>query len=181
VAVWIAWFVFAGGVGVARSKPGDKVDDRGTRVWADVSTVVSMVGAALVAYWIPRAAIPANRWLTLGIGAVVVTLGIALRRSAARTLGRFFTQSVTICEGHQVVTSGPYRFVRHPGYAGMLVSLIGLALTLGNWLSVLLVLVGFFAGHVPRIKVEERVLEEHLGDQYGAFAHSRKRIIPGIW
>lgn len=173
--------MFAGGVGVARTKPGDKVDDRGTRAWADVITVVSMVGATVVAFWIPWATIPADPWLTLGVGSLVVVLGVALRRWAAKTLGRLFTQSVAICEGHQVITSGPYRFVRHPGYTGMLISLIGLALTLGNWLSVLLMFVGFFVGHLPRIKVEESVLEENLGDQYRAFEHSRRRLIPGIW
>ncbi len=60
----------------------------------------------------------------------------------------------------------------------MLVSLVGLALTLGNWLSVLLVVIGFFAAHLPRIRVEEKVLEENLGKEYRDFERGGKRLIP---
>jgi len=61
------------------------------------------------------------------------------------------------------------------------VSLVGLALTLGNWLSVVLVVIGFFAAHLPRIRVEERVLEENLGDEYREYERTRRRLIPGVW
>jgi protein-S-isoprenylcysteine O-methyltransferase Ste14 len=83
--------------------------------------------------------------------------------------------------GHRLVTTGPYRAVRHPGYAGILLSLLGLALTLGNWLSVLLIVVGFCVAHVPRIRAEEAVLAAQLGETYLTFARTRKRLIPGVW
>jgi len=179
--LWIAWFVLAGGAGRARSKPSDRIDDRGTRAWADIVTAGSLVGAVFVAIAVSSAAISGPSWLTLLLGAVLVTLGISLRLWAASALGPFFTQTVTIREGHRVIASGPYRFVRHPGYTGLLVSLLGLGFTLGNWWSVLLVTIGFFAAHLPRIRVEENVLEENLGDEYREFERSRKRLIPGIW
>jgi protein-S-isoprenylcysteine O-methyltransferase Ste14 len=179
--VWLAWFVFAGGVGHARSKPEDRVADRGTRVWADVAMAASMVVAIAVALAAPVASIPYDPWLTVALGSTLVVLGIALRQWAARTLGSFFTQSVTIREGHRVVSSGPYRFVRHPGYSAMLVSMVGLGLTLGNALSVVLMVIWFFAAHVPRIRVEERVLEEGLGEEYRQFERTRKRLIPAVW
>ena len=179
-AIWITWFVL-GGAGDARSKPGDRIDDRGTRVWADVVTAASMAGAVVAALTVSSAAVSDDLWLTVVLGSVLVALGIALRQWAARTLGRLYTHGVMIREGHRVIASGPYRFVRHPGYAGMLVSLIGLALTLGNWLSALLMVIGFFAAHVPRIKVEESVLERNLGEQYREFERTRKRLIPGVW
>lgn len=180
-AMWIAWLLLAGGPGVFRSKPGDRVLDHGTRAWADAITVVLLVGAILAAVFIQGAAIPIDPWLAFSLGSVVVVLGVALRLWAARTLGRFFTQSVTISPGQFVVTSGPYRFVRHPGYTGLLVSLVGLALMLGNWASILIVIAGFFVAHVPRIRVEERALEENLGEEYRAFEHTHKRLVPGVW
>lgn len=70
--------------------------------------------------------------------------GVALCQWSVLTLGRFFTERVAICRDHQVVTSGPYRFVRHPGYAGTLLTVLGLALTLRNWLSLLVLTAGFF-------------------------------------
>jgi protein-S-isoprenylcysteine O-methyltransferase Ste14 len=140
-----------------------------------------MVGAVAAAISVPSAALPDDPWLTVVLGSALVLLGIAVRQWAARTLGRYFTRSVMIREGHRVITSGPYQFVRHPGYAGVLVSLVGLALTLGNWLSVVLMVIGFFLAHIPRIKAEEAVLEVNLGEQYREFERTRKRLIPGVW
>jgi protein-S-isoprenylcysteine O-methyltransferase Ste14 len=140
-----------------------------------------MAGAVVARLVVSWAVIPGDPWLTLVPGSVLVVLGVGLRQWAARTLGPFFTQSVMIREGHRVITTGPYRFVRHLGYTGLLVSLAGLGLTLGNWLSVLLMVIGFFAAHLPRIKVEERILEQSLGDEYREFERTRKRLIPGVW
>jgi protein-S-isoprenylcysteine O-methyltransferase Ste14 len=181
VIVWLAWFVLAGGVGFARSRPDDRVDDRRTRVWADTATAASVVGAIAIALTLPIASIPYDPWLTVALGSTLAVLGIALRQWAARTLGVFFTPSVTIRPGHRVVTSGPYQFVRHPGNAAMLVSMVGLGLTLGNGLSVALMAIGFFLAHLPRIWVEESVLEAGLGEEYREFELTRKRLIPGVW
>jgi protein-S-isoprenylcysteine O-methyltransferase len=181
--VWIVWFVFVAGTGYAASRPSDRVDADATRisVWADVAMLVSMVGAVAAASLVPSAVVSDAAWLSLVVGTTLVALGIGLRAWAARTLGAFFTRSVLVREGHHVVRSGPYRFIRHPAYAGLLVSLIGLALTLNNWLSVVLVIAGFFVGHVPRIRAEEAALEATLGEQYIEFERGRKRLIPAVW
>jgi protein-S-isoprenylcysteine O-methyltransferase Ste14 len=141
----------------------------------------SMACAIAVALALPLASIPYDPWLTVAPGSTLVVLGIALRQWASRTLGSFFTQSVTIRRDHRVVSSGPYRFVRHPGYSAMLVSMVGLGLTLGNALSTALLALGFFAAHIPRIKLEESVLEGGLGEEYRQFERTRKRLIPGVW
>jgi len=182
-AIWLAWFIVSGGAGYARPQPGDRIADRATRVsvWADVTMVVSMVGAVAAAITVPSAALPADPWLTVTLGSTLVLAGVALRQWAARTLGRYFTRSVLIREGHRVITSGPYRFVRHPGYAGVLVAQVGLALTLGSWLSVGLMVIGFFLAHIPRITAEEAVLETNLVEQYRDYERTRKRLIPGVW
>ena len=57
------------------------------------------------------------------------------------TLGRFFTYDVTIQPGHRVVTSGPYRWVRHPSYTGGLLGLLGLGVALGSGAAVLALVV----------------------------------------
>jgi protein-S-isoprenylcysteine O-methyltransferase Ste14 len=182
-ALWICWCLVAAGAGYAQPAPGDRIDARGTRisVWADVVTVVAMGAAVAAALVLPAAALPTTPWLSVALGAALVLLGLALRLWAARTLGLFFTRSVLVRDGHRVVSTGPYRWVRHPGYAGMLVSLCGLALTLDNWLSIVLMVLGFFVAHVPRINAEEAMLEAHLGEEYRAFARTHKRLIPGVW
>jgi len=180
-AVWAAWFALAGAAGQARTTRDDRVEDWGTRAWADAVTSATLVGAVTSARALPRAGIRGDPRWPLAVGAALVALGVGLRRWAAGTLGRFFTQSVAIRPGHRVVNSGPYAFVRHPGYAGLLVSQVGLGLTLGSWASVLVMAIGFFAAHLPRIAVEERVLEENLGAPYRAYERTHRRLIPGVW
>jgi protein-S-isoprenylcysteine O-methyltransferase Ste14 len=80
-----------------------------------------------------------------------------------------------------VVSVGPYRVIRHPGYAGVLLSMVGLGLIIGNWVSVAFLVVGLAAGLVYRIKVEEDALSRDLGGRYQAYAMHRKRLIPYRW
>jgi protein-S-isoprenylcysteine O-methyltransferase Ste14 len=178
-AAWIAWLL----LGFARARPqaGDAVDDRGTWWWAMSVLLASVAAAVAVRSVVPATAIPGSRGIILLVGAAVALSGAGLRQWSIVTLGRFFTERVTICRDHQVVTSGPYRLVRHPGYAGTLLTVAGLAVTLRNWLSLLVVTAGFLVSHVPRILVEERVLEHNLGEPYRQFERTRKRLIPGLW
>jgi protein-S-isoprenylcysteine O-methyltransferase Ste14 len=182
-AIWLAWLLVTSGTGYAPAQPGDRIDERATRVsvWADLTMVGAMLSAVAAALVVPATALPADPGLSVALGAALVVLGLGLRHWAARTLGRAFTRSVLIRQGQRVITTGPYRLLRHPGYAGGLVAQLGLALTLGNWLSVGLMMLGFFLAHVPRITAEEAVLAANLGEEYRAYARTRKRLIPGIW
>ena len=181
-AVWCAWIVVAAGTGYTPTRPRDRIADRATRVSvrADAVSLASMLGAVGAAVWLPSAALPGSPWLGAVLGTALVTAGLAVRHWAARTLGSFFTRSVAISPDHRVVATGPYRYVRHPGYAGALLSLVGLALTLWNWASVLIMLIGCVLAYLPRIRAEEAVLEESLGP-YREFERTRRRLIPGIW
>ena len=178
-AAWAAWLL----LGFARARPqaGDVVDDRGTWRWGMSVLLASVFTAVAVRAVVPAAAIPGSRGVILIAGAAVALSGVALRQWSIVTLGRFFTERVTICRDHQVVASGPYRLVRHPGYAGTLLTVAGLAVTLRNWLSLVVVTAGFLVSHIPRILVEERVLEQNLGEPYRQFERARKRLIPGLW
>jgi protein-S-isoprenylcysteine O-methyltransferase Ste14 len=76
---------------------------------------------------------------------------------------------------------GPYRVIRHPSYAGMLLAVIGLGLFLENWLSVITLTVATVCGLVFRIRVEERALERDVGDGYRRYAATHKRLVPFVW
>lgn len=107
------------------------------------------------------------------------------RRRAARlvdfTLGRFFQYQIKVQPGHQVVASGPYRYVRHPSYTGIALVLAGIALACDDVWSLVAVAVLGGAGLAVRIRAEERQLTEALGAEYERFAAGRKRLLPGIW
>jgi protein-S-isoprenylcysteine O-methyltransferase Ste14 len=96
-------------------------------------------------------------------------------------LGAFFTTDVRVRADQTVVERGPYRWVRHPSYTGMIMTFVGIGLALGNWASLAVLVVVPTAGLVLRIRSEERALLEGLGEPYRRFAASRARLFPGLW
>jgi protein-S-isoprenylcysteine O-methyltransferase Ste14 len=80
-----------------------------------------------------------------------------------------------------VISTGPYRVLRHPSYAGVLLTLAGIGLALGNWLSLAALVVFPAIGFVYRIRVEEAALSSTLGASYATYASTRRRIIPFVW
>jgi len=101
-------------------------------------------------------------------GLVVMWAGLAVRIWAILVLGRAFRTTVEVDPGQAVVDCGPYRWVRHPSYAGTLVISAGVGLTLGNWLSLAIMLLLPLAAMLRRISVEETALTEVLGQPYQA-------------
>ena len=119
--------------------------------------------------------------VTLVVGAALMVGGEAMRIVALRTLGRFFTMRVAILDGHTVVRSGPYRFVRHPAYTGWFLLSLGFGIYFGSILGVagttlFVVVLGW------RVTVEERALREVLGRAYDDYMRDvPRRFLPGIF
>ena len=118
----------------------------------------------------------ARRLFLVGTGYVLART--ALRWHAVVTLGRYFTVDVVTQVSQPVVDVGPYRYIRHPAYAGLLLALIGFALALGNWAGLLamLLLPGSAFGY--RIAVEEAALLSTLGEPYARYMRRTWRLIP---
>lgn len=102
----------------------------------------------------------------MGIGAAMMLTGIGLRQWAIASLGRFFTRAVMIHPEHELLTGGPYRWVRHPSYTGYLITLAGLGLRIDDWLSLLVLVIVPLAGVLYRIHVEKDALHTALGQPY---------------
>ena len=144
-------------------------------------SVLVGAGLAIVASrWAPGAAI-GSATVTAWIGLGILWCGIALRLWSFWTLGRYFTFTVQTSSDQPVITSGPYRVIRHPGYAGVLVAVIGIGLMIGNWLSLVGLTVAVACGLVLRIRVEERALLQELGSDYQSYAATHKRLVPYLW
>jgi len=115
------------------------------------------------------------------VGLALMLAGIGIRWAAIRTLGRFFTRSVTILEGQRIVRRGLYKHLRHPSYTGYLLGNLGLGLAFANWLSTLIIFMPIALATLYRVRVEERTLLERFGDEYIAHARSTKRLIPKVF
>jgi protein-S-isoprenylcysteine O-methyltransferase Ste14 len=96
-------------------------------------------------------------------------------------LGASFRTTVEVDAGQPVVKRGPYRWVRHPSYTGVVVMMAGLALIDGTWLALAILLVVPTAVLIRRISVEEAVMTEVLGPAYTDYAAGTKRLVPGLW
>jgi len=97
------------------------------------------------------------------------------------TLGRYFTFIVQTSCDQPVITDGPYRVIRHPSYAGILLVVMAIGLFIGNWWSFITLSLADAAAFVLRIRVEERALLQNLGDDYRNYAATHKRLVPFIW
>lgn len=114
-------------------------------------------------------------------GIALIAAGIGLRAWSIITLGRFFQYQITIQPSHQVVTTGPYRHLRHPAYTAVALVLVGIALACDDVWSLVAAAALGGAGLAVRIRAEERQLTQALGAEYQHFAAGRKRLVPGVW
>ena len=80
---------------------------------------------------------------------------------------------------HELVTGGPYRWVRHPIYSGLLLAFVGTALANGQWRGILAVALVLFA-FAQRIVIEERFMRQQFGSAYDAYAQRVRGLIPGV-
>ena len=128
------------------------------------------------------ATISIGRWPLFVVGFALMATGLFIRHWAAvLTLGRLFTVDVRVHPGQTVVESGPYRWVRHPSYTGMIVFFVGLGLAASDWASLATLVLLPTVGLVVRIHSEERALLDGLGEQYSRFAATRRRLFSGVW
>ena len=156
-------------------------EDRGSLLVVIIAVAAGVAGGFLVAGVAPAAAISEARWPIFVLGVALMCAGIALRQWAIVLLGRFFTVDVRVHAEQTVVERGPYRWLRHPSYTGLIVTFLGIGLALGNWAALPLLVVVPTAGLVVRIRAEERALLDGLGEPYRRFAATRARLIPGVW
>jgi protein-S-isoprenylcysteine O-methyltransferase Ste14 len=115
------------------------------------------------------------------VGAVAGWLGLVLRWWCFVALGRYFTVVVKTTSDQVVVERGPYRFLRHPSYTGLLLVLLGCGVMLGNWVGTLAAFAVLLAAVVYRLRIEERALGASLGEAYRVFAEHRARLVPFLW
>jgi protein-S-isoprenylcysteine O-methyltransferase Ste14 len=174
--------VFRSGYAAAlvKNRREGSTSDEGTKRILMGGTILGLLAMVSIAKRFPGARVGANDWFGVCVGATLALAGIGLRVWAVRSLGRFFEREVVIDPEHTLVRTGPYQWVRHPAYTGNLFTWFGVGVAIGSWLGALLGTAVILLAHIPRIRVEERVLSRAFGAAYERDS-SRFRLIPGAW
>ncbi len=122
--------------------------------------------------------IPTTDW-TLAAGDAVCILGLFVTIWARVTLAGNWSSDVTFKEGHELIKNGPYQFVRHPIYTGLLLMCIGTAIIGGRlppWLGLPVITLGFWI----KLKQEERLMMQYFPGQYPVYRKEVKALVPFI-
>ena len=138
--------------------------------------------AIIAAFLLPRLRIfhflnfaPVSPVLSI-VGVVLCVAGMAFLVWARQHLGRNWSQTVSTKKGHELVTSGPYRYVRHPMYTGGLIACIGSAIAAGGaWIFLLVVLGAIF---LWRVGAEDKLMEQQFPNEYPDYEKRTKALIP---
>jgi protein-S-isoprenylcysteine O-methyltransferase Ste14 len=118
--------------------------------------------------------LPGTGWF----GTILAVCGLALRMWAVLTLKHRYTRTLLIQDDHSIERGGPYRFARHPGYLGSLLTLNGVALASGNSVTFFISLLATFAAYSYRIRVEDRMLVAELGPAYDEYRRQVGALTP---
>jgi protein-S-isoprenylcysteine O-methyltransferase Ste14 len=151
-------------------------DDRGTTRMI----VTGYVVAAEAPLTLRRIPLPQLPQLAGPVGLALQASGLALRTWSMRTLGTSYTRTLRTEDHQHVIDTGPYRFVRHPGYAGSLLTWTGFGLTSRSIPVIILVAALLGRAYQQRIVTEEKLLQRELPG-YAEYIHRTKRLVPFVW
>ena len=186
MALWLLWggYWWISSRGVKRDA---REEGRGARLRHILPIALA---AALVAWpqvpaqpawlaWLGQRVLPRAAWQPL-VGLALLVAGLALAVWARRVLGRNWSAWVTLKQEHELVQDGPYRVVRHPIYAGLILGFVGTAIArdeLRGLLAVALVACTFIA----KLRLEQRWLREQFGVRYEEYCRRTWALLPGLY
>jgi protein-S-isoprenylcysteine O-methyltransferase Ste14 len=172
-SVYLAWILIESKISKEELNKGKRTSDYGTcELYA-----IGQAAVFLSALWVTSAWHSPNLFHLLGF--ILFLGGGAYRLWAIKTLGKYYSHIVREVDAHKIVDSGPYRHIRHPAYAGMILANLGIVIFFFNLITLILFLLILIPAIILRILIEEKTLFRISG--YGKFAQNRQRLIPGIW
>ncbi|HXP03262.1 MAG TPA: isoprenylcysteine carboxylmethyltransferase family protein [Stellaceae bacterium] len=177
-AIWLAGWLIAA-IGVKRTQWRES---RATAIYNRAPVLLAVV-MLVRPQWLPAALtyrfVPGGPELP-AFGTIFVLGGLLFAAWARVHLGGNWSGAVTVKQGHTLITSGPYRWVRHPIYTGMLLALVGTALAIGaayGFVATALILIGF----ILKLQVEEARMRDTFPADYDNYSRHTARLIPGVF
>jgi len=178
--LWIAWLVvwILWAIRGKRTQQREGASSRLSYTILNIAAFWLMFAGDVEQQWLRTRLYTLNPWVeALGIAITAAGLGFAIWARAY--LGTNWSGAVTVKVGHELVRSGPYRWVRHPIYSGMLLAMLGTALVRHQVRGFIAVVV-LYAGFVIKSRIEEQVMSATFGPEYAQYASTTGAIIPRL-
>jgi protein-S-isoprenylcysteine O-methyltransferase Ste14 len=176
--VWIAFLVYWR-IKAANTKTTQRLEPAATRilrVFLFLIAIVLLSTTRIPLRWLYLQLWPAGLW-PFWLGAAVTIAGLLFAVWAREHLGRNWSHSVTIKQGHELITSGPYAVVRHPIYTGILTGFLGMAIAISEVRGFLAFVLVFFALWV-KLRIEETWMRCQFGETYASYARQTAGLVP---
>ena len=178
-AIWVIWFVFWRFAARA-AKRVEQQESIGSRL-AYLVPMLIVIALVMWRNWPGWLGAQLNGgWSEYWMGVAMLVLGLFLAVWARKTLGDNWSGRVSVKSGHELVRSGPYRWIRHPIYTGVLLGLLGTAFASGKlsgYLGALLAL----GALVHKLRIEERWMLTHFGDSYRDYRRASSALVPFLY
>jgi protein-S-isoprenylcysteine O-methyltransferase Ste14 len=178
--IWIAFLLYwqVIGINVKETRRLEPAQSRLFRVVLFFAAIVLLSWASIPVTWLHLPIVPAGPWrLYAGLGLTVSGLLFAIWARAH--LGKNWSRSVTIKQGHELITSGPYGLVRHPIYTGLLVAFIGTTIAIGE-LRALIAIVILFVALWIKLRLEEQWMQTQFGETYANYSRHVAALVPFV-
>ena len=181
LALWIAWVVYwcIASFGTRAVRRRESTASRLSHAVPLIIGVALLAPPRLGSVWLSRHVLsptPLIGW----IGFALVAAGIVFSVWARRHIAGWWSSDVTLKQGHQLIRSGPYRYARHPIYTGLILALLGTAISIGEWrgfLGVLAITLAF----LRKIQIEESFLTEAFPSDYARYRVEVAALIPFLY
>lgn len=184
-ALRITWLVVLGyWLWAARSaKPTEQQEPPAIRLlayWFPLLIAVLLLGSGdWFGHSLLREQFVPHTTLVYSVGLGLAIFGAVLAIFSRAMLGRNWSATVQLKQDHELITSGPYRLVRHPIYTGLLILFLGNAIMVGDWRGLLAVAI-VFVSFWRKFRVEESWLSQHFGEPYRLYQARTKALIPMV-
>lgn len=176
--VWLAYWVVSA-IGVKQTQQHENARSRLSHLIPLYLGIIAFFVAGVLGPWLEQRLLPQTPfWFWLSVA--LVGAGLAFSIVARRWLGSNWSGVVTIKEDHALICSGPYCWVRHPIYAGLLLALLGTALWIGN-ARALVGLALMIVSVLRRVVIEERVLADQFGEDHARYCAAVPALVPFVW
>jgi protein-S-isoprenylcysteine O-methyltransferase Ste14 len=179
--VWIAFVVYWR-IKAADTKATERLEPAATQILRALTFLVVIVLLSTTRIplpWLYRQLWSSGIW-SFWIGAAVTVVGLLFAVWARRHLGSNWSHAVTVKQGHELITTGPYSLVRHPIYTGILTGFLGTAIALSQVRGVIAFVVIFLVLWT-KLRKEEEWMRSQFGETYATYAHQTAALVPYLF